>query len=146
MSHLQKYKPFTDLWNLEDEVGRLFWGLTKAGEEVETQHSWLPAVDIKENDKAILIHADLPGVKKEDIKVNYQDGILTLQGERKFEEEKKKENYYRFERRYGKFARSFSLPNTVDPERIKANMQDGVLELSIEKKPEAKAREIQING
>ncbi len=146
MGTLQKYKPFADLWNLEDEVGRLFWGLTKASEEMDAQNSWFPEVDIKEDGKSILIHADLPGIKKEDIHVSFQDGILTFQGERKFEEEKKKENYYRFERHYGKFARSFSLPNTVDPEKVKANMKDGVLEIAISKRPESQAqtREIHI--
>lgn len=144
MSNLQKYKPFQDLWNLEDEFDRLLWGIGRRPESSETQSQWAPAVDVKEDDTSIRIHADIPGLKKEDIKINYRDGVLTFQGDRKFEEEQKKENYYRLERRHGMFARSFSLPNTIDPEKIKANVQDGVLEITIAKRPEALAREIRV--
>lgn len=144
MAALQKYKPFGDLWNLEDEVDRLLWGITRNTEEKGATTQWVPAVDVKEDDASIRIHADLPGLKKEDVKINYRDGVLTFQGERKFEEEAKKDNYYRLERRHGMFARSFTLPNTVDPEKIKANVKDGVLDITIAKRPEAQAREIRV--
>jgi HSP20 family protein len=90
------------------------------------------------------IQAELPGLKKEDVKINVREGVLTLSGEKKFSDEKRKDNYYRIERSYGAFARSFTLPNTVDAEKIQASMKDGVLRLMIPKKPEAKEREISI--
>jgi len=144
MAALQKYKPFRDLWNLEDEVDRLLWGITRNTEDTAAQAQWVPAVDVKEDDAAIRIHADLPGLKKDDVKISYRDGVLTFQGERKFEEEAKQDNYYRLERRHGMFARSFTLPNTVDPDKIKANVKDGVLDITIAKRPEAQAREIRV--
>jgi len=146
MSKLQVYTPFKDVWNLSDEIGRFFWGLNNAPRETESEtgFNWMPAVDVSEDNEGLRIHAELPGLKKEDIKINVRDGVLTLQGERKFADEKKRDNYYRIERSYGMFARSFTLPTTVDVEKIHATMKDGVLELSVPKKPEAKAREVQV--
>jgi len=150
MTRLQVYRhrhrnPFPDIWNLPEEVNRLFWGLNRATpEEDEAVAEWSPAVDVYEDSEALRVHAELPGLKKEDVKINVREGVLTLRGERKFESEEKKDNYFRVERNYGTFLRSFSLPNTVDPEQIRATMKDGVLELVIPKKPEAKPREIQV--
>src|SRR5437762_6359018 len=104
----------------------------------------MPAVDVSEDNEGLRIHAELPGLKKEDIKIHIREGVLTLQGERKFAEEKKRDNYYRIERSYGTFARSFTLPTTVDVEKVHATMKDGVLELSVPKKPEAKNHEVQV--
>ncbi len=144
MSNLQNYNPFQDLWGLGDEVSRFLWG-AKARKEQEKSSQWLPAVDITEDTESIRIHAELPGLKKEDVKITLRDGVLSIQGERKFSDEKKKENYYRLERSYGVFTRSFSLPTTVDSEKVQASMKDGVLELVVPKKPEAKEKEISIN-
>jgi Molecular chaperone (small heat shock protein) len=147
MANLQVYRPFRDLWSLPDELGRLFWGLNRFEPEVNSESplSWTPAVDVAEDEEAMHIRADLPGLKREQVKINVRDGVLTLSGEKKFEEEKKTDNYYRLERSYGSFARSFTLPNTVDVEKIRASMKDGVLELTVPKKPEAKAREIKVD-
>jgi len=145
MSKLQTYHPTRDVWNLSDEIGRFFWGLGSPREsEREAGFSWTPAVDIVEDKEGLKLHAELPGLKREDVKINIRDGVLTLQGERKFQDEKKDDNYYRIERSYGMFARSFTLPKTVDLDKIRATMKDGVLELSIPKKPEAKEREVQV--
>jgi HSP20 family protein len=146
MSNLQTYRPVRDLFRLSDELERFFWnrGRSSGGEEEEVAPNWVPAVDISEDKEAVKIHAELPGLKKDDVKINLRDGILTLQGERKFEEEKKKDNFYRLERSYGVFARSFTLPNSVDVSKIQANMKNGVLEILIPKKPEAKEKEIAI--
>ncbi len=146
MANLQLYKPFRDLWSLPDEVGRLFWGLSRFEPDFETEGAiaWAPAVDVAEDDEAMHVRAELPGLKKEEVKINVREGVLTLSGEKKFEDEKRKDNYYRIERSYGAFARSFTLPNTVNPDKIQANMKDGVLEILIPKKPEAKAREIKV--
>ena len=105
------------------------FGLTrKAGEK-----AWQPAVDIFEDEKEIVIKADLPDVKEEDIDVRVEDGQLTLKGERKFEHEEKKENYHRVERRYGSFQRTFGLPETVDAEHIVAKYDKGVLKVTLPK-------------
>jgi HSP20 family protein len=146
MANLQVYKPFRDLWSLPDEIGRLFWGLSRFEPEfdVEAPIGWAPAVDVAEDQEAMHVRAELPGLKKDQVKINIREGVLTLSGERKFEDEKKRDNYYRIERSYGSFARSFTLPTTVDVEKIQATMRDGVLELTIPKKPEAKAKEIKV--
>ena len=146
MRALQKYDPFRDLWNLGDEFGRFFWGLghRNAGTDLEPQFSFVPALDVAEDNEAMTITAELPGLKKEDVTIKVRDGVLTLSGEKKFETEDKKDNYYRIERSYGTFARSFTLPNTVDAEKIEASMKDGVLKVSVPKKPEAKEREVKV--
>ena len=151
MTRLQIYRPFKelrpfqDMWSLPEEFERLFWGLSRAsGDEGETTAEWSPKVDVYEDQEALRIHAELPGLKKDDVKISVRDGMLTLRGERKFENEDKKDNYYRLERSYGSFLRSFTLPNTVDADKIHAAMKDGVLELTIPKKPEAKPKEIKV--
>ena len=101
-------------------------------------------MDIREDKEAVILSAELPGIKKEDIKLGIENGVLTVKGERSFEDEQKKDNYYRIERSYGSFSRSFELPSTVDPEKIKANMKDGVLEIYIPKKDEAKPKKVEI--
>jgi HSP20 family protein len=146
MGALQKFDPFNDLWNWPDEVGRLFWNLGHRSEEGNRNFNFVPVIDVAENNEAMTVTAELPGLKKDDIKIKVRDGVLTLSGEKKFEkEEKDKDNYYRLERSYGSFARSLTLPNTVDAANIRAVMKDGVLELSIPKKPEAKEKEIDVN-
>lgn len=103
-------------------------GLMAKGEK-----TWSPAVDIFEDEKEIVIKADLPDVKEEDIDVHVEDGQLTLKGERKFEHEEKKDNYHRVERRYGSFQRTFGLPETVDAEKIAAKYDKGVLKVTLPK-------------
>lgn len=144
MANLQTYHPFGDLFDLQDELSRFFWGTKKAGKREEEKREWVPAVDISENEKELRIHAELPGIDKKDVSINVEDSVLTIRGKREFKQEQKKENYYRLERSYGVFARSFSLPNSVDVEKIQASMKDGVLELSIPKKPEAQPKQIDI--
>jgi HSP20 family protein len=106
---------------------------------------WLPPIDIKEKDEQIVLHADLPGMKMEDIHVRMQENTITIEGERKLEKEEKKGSTLRIERSYGKFSRSFTLPNVVDQEKIKATYQDGVLEIALPKKQTAQTRVIEIN-
>jgi len=144
---LQQYSPFRDVFNLSDELGRLFWGIGQVPGERDTEQpvAWSPAVDVVEDNEALRVHAELPGLKREDVKIRVHDGVLTLQGERKFsDEQRKKNNYYRLERSYGFFARTFTLPKSVDTEKIQAKMKDGILELTIPKKPEAQAREVNV--
>eukprot|EP01112_Ceratiomyxa_fruticulosa_P014033 TRINITY_DN3993_c0_g1_i1.p1 TRINITY_DN3993_c0_g1~~TRINITY_DN3993_c0_g1_i1.p1 ORF type:complete len:189 (-),score=51.20 TRINITY_DN3993_c0_g1_i1:197-763(-) len=97
---------------------------------------WRPTVDLRENEKSYIVHAELPGLRKEDINIDVHDGVLSISGERKFEHKEEKEKYHRVERSYGKFYRSFAIPKTVDPSTINANFNDGVLEVVIAKPPQ----------
>ena len=112
----------------------------------EGEKAWSPAVDIYEDDKEIVIKADLPEVEEKDIDLRVDDGQMTIKAERKFEHEEKKENYHRVERRYGSFLRSFALPETVDPEKIAAKYDKGVLKVTLPKTAKPKnARTIPVH-
>src|SRR4030095_4818062 len=113
MANLQVFRPVKDLFKVSDELDRFMWGLNRLEGEEETPAGWYPAVDIAEDKESLTLHAELPGLKREEVKINVRDGVLTLRGERKFEEERKKDNYYRIERSYGMFSRSFTLPRTA---------------------------------
>ena len=105
---------------------------------------WIPAVDVVENPNELVIAADLPGVKKEDVDVQIEDGTLTLTGTRKFENSESKEGYHRLERSYGSFRRAFTLPESVDPEKVAAAFADGVLKITLPKKEIARPRSIKV--
>lgn len=107
--------------------------------------SWVPPVYVIENAERVLLVAELPGIRRNDIEINFADGRLTLRGERPFQNESETHRYHRIERRYGSFARSFALPRTVDPERISASFVEGILEVSVPKRDEAKPRQIRID-
>lgn len=113
-------------------------------EENWSMATWAPACDIYETENEFVVKAELPEVKKEDVKVSFENNVLTIRGERKFEEETKKENYHRIERRYGDFMRSFTLPNVVDTEKIVAEFKDGMLQVKLPKRPEVKAKTIDV--
>ncbi|MGH9844838.1 MAG: Hsp20/alpha crystallin family protein [Blastocatellia bacterium] len=146
MSWVVKRDPFGDLRNMQDDFNRLFTNTLPRlfnGEEV-LSGSWSPRVDIAEGENAIVLEADLPGMNPEDFKLSIENFKLTLSGERKFEDEKKDENWHRVERSYGSFARTFSLPNTVNAEEVKADFRDGVLRVTLPKREEVKARQIEV--
>ncbi len=108
--------------------------------------AWVPAVDIYETDAhEVVLKAELPDMKREDINLTFENGVLTLKGERKFEQEAKKESFQRIERRHGTFSRSFTLPNTVDATRISAAYKDGVLTIRLPQREEAKPKQIAVN-
>jgi HSP20 family protein len=106
---------------------------------------WNPAVDLYEKDDHFVIKAELPGVDRQDIRIDLKDRVLTLSGERTQEQEVKEENYYRQERSYGKFQRAFRLPADVDSDKIKAEFKDGVLQVEVPKPNEIKAKTVTIN-
>ncbi len=106
--------------------------------------SWIPPVDIIENDEAIMVKAELPGIKKDDIQLKIHDGILTISGQKKSENNNEKEKIYRNERMYGPFCRSFSLPTTVDAGKIKASYKNGILTVNLPKVEAVKPKEIPI--
>jgi HSP20 family protein len=145
---LARWDPFRDLEELRKEFDRFFSRapLSLWGEELGSDKgmAFLP-VDIKEESDAIVIKADLPGVKKEDIDVRVDGNLLTIKAEKKFEEkEEEKDRYHRVERYYGVFQRSFTLPDRVNPEKLTARYEDGVLTLTLPKRPEAKPKAIRV--
>ena len=120
---------------------RLLEGL---GTEENALVAWTPACDIFETDKAIVLKVELPGIKKEEVFVSVENNLLTVHGERKFQEETKRENYYRVERNYGEFFRSFTLPNYIEPAKIFAEFKEGLLVLNLPKREEAKPKQVEI--
>jgi HSP20 family protein len=145
MATIARFDPFRDLAVLQDRVNRLFGDAYGAREE-GVLSNWVPAVDIFENEKKeLVLKADLPDVKKEDVAVTVENNTLTLSGERKFDTEVKRDHYHRIERSYGNFSRSFSLPATVDSGRIGAEFKNGVLTIRLPFREEAKPRSINID-
>ncbi|MGQ0695801.1 MAG: Hsp20/alpha crystallin family protein, partial [Nitrospiraceae bacterium] len=131
---LVRWDPFRELEEMSDRLNRMFSRPSigsKNGKEALTVADWTPTVDIRETDGEYLIKAELPEVKKEDVKVTLEDGVLTLSGERRQEKEEKHTKYHRMERSYGSFVRSFSLPELVDESKVKAEYKDGVLSLHL---------------
>jgi HSP20 family protein len=114
------------------------------GKETMVVADWVPSVDVSETDGDYQIKAELPDVKKEDVKVTVENGVLTIQGERKQEKEEKGKKYHRVERSYGSFVRSFTLPDLVDEEKVKAEFKDGVLNLQLPKSEKAKPKAIEV--
>ncbi|HZH34778.1 MAG TPA: Hsp20/alpha crystallin family protein [Pyrinomonadaceae bacterium] len=144
-----RYDPFRDLRTLQDEVNRLFsssFSRSGAGEDQMMRGAWNPSVDIFENKDQIVLEAELPGMKPEDVEISIENNVLTLHGERRFEKKDENDNFHRVERSYGSFTRSFTLPPTVTSENASAEFQNGVLKLTLAKREEAKARRIEIKG
>lgn len=136
--------PFRELRGLQDEMTRLFAGIAPLPSEDSVFGAWQPKVDIFEDEDALVLEADMPGVKREDLELTIENNVISLSGERKMEERKESENYHRVERSYGSFTRSFTLPRTVDTEKVKAEFKDGVLTVSLPKREETKARKINV--
>ena len=141
-----RWDPFRDLGLLQDRMNRLFddAGRTWRTDEPAATTSWSPAVDIYETEGEIVVKAELPGMERKDITLHLENNVLTLRGERRFQKETKEENYHRIERSYGNFSRSFSIPATVDEEKIRADYKDGVLKIFLPKKEQAKPKQIRI--
>ena len=143
---LKVWEPYRSFKPFHRNVGRFFnefdWGLQPAEGLDDT--TWAPKVDIYETDSSYVLNAELPGLTKEEINIDVNDNTLTLKGEKKFEEKVEKDNYVRVERNYGNFARSFALSDDVNPEGITASYKEGVLELTLPKKEEAKPKEIKV--
>jgi len=141
-----RWDPFRDLNLLQDRMNRLFEdaGRTWRTDEPAATTTWSPSVDIFETEGEIVVKAELPGMDRKDIQLNLENNVLSLRGERKFTKETKDENYHRIERSYGVFSRSFSIPATVDEEKIRADFKDGVLKIMLPKKEHAKPKQIKI--
>ncbi len=136
--------PWQGFEALRRRMERLFNEFMPEESEDVLQSRWLPVVDVSENKDNYVIHAELPGMKKKDVKITLQDDVLTISGEKKVEREEKDKTYHLVERSYGQFSRSFTLPAKVEADKIKAEFKDGVLNITLPKAPEAKAKEIDI--
>ena len=145
---ITRFDPFRDLAVLQERVNRLFNDrLQGQGQDEAMLHrgSWAPAVDIYETDGALVLKAELPDLRREDIDVNVENHTLTLRGERRFDEQVKQEQFHRIERAYGAFVRQFTLPSTVDATRIAAEYKNGVLTITLPLREEAKPRSVKID-
>ena len=126
------------------ELASFFQNFETGGKEQLASGSFVPPVDVYEDEQNLVLKLEIPGLNEEDINVSLENDTLTVQGERKFEKEEKEENFHRIERRYGSFSRTFKLPNTVDGEKVDAGYEKGILKISLAKKAEAKPKQIKV--
>lgn len=143
MAEITIWRPLHELKKEMDRIFQEFFGRSYFPAE-RFEIEWAPAVDVSETEDAIIVKADLPGVKPEDIEINIVDNVLTIRGEKKREAEEKKENFYRVERFYGSFMRAIQLPTEVEVDKVKAQYKDGVLKITLPKKPEEKKKVIKV--
>jgi HSP20 family protein len=141
---ITRWDPFREVVALQNRMNSLFRDLNENESPVSTA-SFVPAVDIYEDDKKVMLKLEVPGMEQKDLDVSIENNTLTVKGERKFEKEEKEENFHRIERRYGSFFRAFTLPSTVNTENVQASYTAGVLKLELAKKPEAQPKQIKIN-
>jgi len=148
MNAITRWDPFRELDEMQTRLSALFGRapVRKNGskDEALAVAEWAPVVDIVEDENEYLIKAELPEVKKDDVKVTVQDDVLTISGERMFEKEEKGRKYHRMERAYGSFARSFTLPEDADGEKVAAEFKDGVLKVHLPKSEQAKPKSIEV--
>ena len=148
MTVLTRWEPFREFSTLQDRMNRLFRdSYTGEGrDESLTTSSFAPAVDVYEDEHKVTLKIEVPGIDEKEIDVRVENNTLTVHGERKIEkEEKKEENYRRVERQYGSFTRTFTLPTTVDSEKVSATYDKGVLKVNLPNKAEAKPKQIKVN-
>ena len=145
MVDLVSWDPSGVFRNLARRFDRDFSPAPRRDEEMSLG-AWLPPVDIAEDKDRITLTAELPGFRRDQIEIQMEGGVLTLRGERRFEDASNGKNFHRVERSYGQFVRSFTLPNNVDRERIQASFSEGLLEISMPKREDAKPRQIEISG
>jgi len=138
MTTITRIDPFRELASFFEN-----WA-TPTGKDQLAAGTFVPAVDVYEDEQNLVLKLEIPGVNEEDLNVSLENNTLTIQGERKFEKEEKEENFHRIERRYGAFTRTFKLPNTLDPEKVEANYEKGILKITIGKKAEAKPKQIKV--
>ena len=145
-SIITRWDPLRELSTLQQRMNRLFQdSLQNQGEEGLMTSSFVPAVDIYEDEHSITLKMEVPGVEQKDLDIRVENQTLTVRGERKFEKDEKEENFHRIERRYGSFFRAFTLPNTVDTDNINADYENGVLKIKLAKRAEAKPKQVKVN-
>ena len=149
MQTLSRWEPIREMEDFQNRLSTLFGRPLRRtnghGREEITLPEWTPLADITEDDKEYLIKAELPEMRREDVKVTVENGVLTISGERKFEKEEKKKKYHRVERGYGTFMRTFTLPDDGDPNKVKAEFKNGLLAVHVPKSEKAKPKQIEVN-
>ncbi len=144
---ITRWDPFRDVLALQNRMNSIFQEYNRnnqgEGDSLVTA-AFVPPVDIYEDEHKIVLKLEVPGMKESDLDIQIENNVLTVKGERKFEKEEKEENFHRIERRYGSFYRSFTIPNTVNPESVKASYDAGVLKVELEKRAEAKPKQIKV--
>lgn len=144
---LIRWDPYREISSFADRFNRAFGSMpVRERDEEMSLGAWMPPVDVAEDKEKVTLTAELPGFKEDEVQIQMEGNILTLRGERKFEQEKEGRNYHRVERSYGQFIRSFTLPNNVDRENIRAKFRNGLLEIEMPKREDAKPRQIKISG
>jgi HSP20 family protein len=149
MNALTQWDPFRELEEMQNRLssflGRRPRRAGNGEREAITVSEWSPLVDITEDDKEYLIKVELPEIKKDEIKLTVENGVLVLSGERKFEKEEKGKKYHRIERAYGSFMRSFNLPDDADTEKVNAEFKDGLLKVHVAKSETARPKQIEVS-
>jgi HSP20 family protein len=143
---ITRFDPFRDVLALQNRMNSIFQEYNRSqgeGDSLVTA-AFVPPVDIYEDEHKIALNLEVPGMKESDLDIQLENNLLTVKGDRKFEKEEKEENFHRIERRYGSFYRSFTIPSTVNPENIKASYESGVLKIELEKRAEAKPKQIKV--
>jgi len=141
---ITRWDPFREVVTLQNRMNSLFRTLNE-GDAPLAAASFVPAVDIYEDEKELVLKLEIPGIDEKDLDVRVEDNTLTVKGERKFEAEEKEQNFHRIERSYGSFFRAFTLPSTVQTDKVEAQYNAGVLKLTLAKKPETQPKQIKIN-
>ena len=141
---ITRWDPFREVVALQNRMNSLFREMNENDNPLTTA-SFVPAVDIYEDPKKVVLKLEVPGMEEKDLDIRVENNTLTVKGERKFEKDEKEENFHRIERRYGTFYRSFTLPSTVDTENVNASYNAGILKLELNKKPEAQPKQIKVN-
>jgi len=148
---ITRWDPYRELSSLQNHLSRLFQDSysstqTGPGDDFLTTSGFVPPVDVYEDEHNVFLRAEVPGIDPNDLDVKVENNVLTIRGERKWNKEEKEENFHRVERRYGSFSRSFTLPNTVNTDDVKASYDNGILELKLGKRAEAKPKQIKVSA
>jgi len=147
---ITSWDPYRELYSLQNHLSRLFEdsfssAQTGQGDDFLTTSGFVPPVDVYEDGHSVFIRAEVPGIDPNDLDIKVENNLLTIRGERKWNKEEKEENFHRVERRYGSFSRSFTLPNTVNSDEVSATYDNGILELKLGKRAEAKPKQIKVS-
>jgi HSP20 family protein len=145
MNTISRWDPSRTTSALQEQVNRLFEDAFRVRSDESSVTTWAPAVDIIENENELVLKADLPAINEKDLDIRIENNTLTIRGERKFDKEEKEKNYLRVERAYGAFTRSFSLPNTINTDAIRAEYKNGVLTVQMPKRAESKPKQVKID-
>ncbi len=141
---ITRWDPFREVATLQNRLNSIFQDYSRGEGELVSTANFVPPVDVYEDEHQIVLKLEVPGMKLEDLDIQLENNNLTVRGERKFEKEEKEENFHRIERRYGSFYRAFTIPNTVNGDSVKADYDAGVLRIQLEKRPEAKPKQIKV--